>query len=85
MCLLISSRSCYSKSGEKGPDKYIKRTEALGITWLFLGHNIIFYFKITLKNFKKNLSPVLNSFENIMENGAFVPEEQMLHFPSIVF
>ena len=25
----------------------------------------------TLKNFKKNLTKVLNTFENIMENGAF--------------
>ena len=32
-------------------------------------------------NFKKNLSKVLNTFENIMENGAFTPMEQMLHFP----
>ena len=31
--------------------------------------------------FKKNLSSVLNNFENMMENGAFAPEEQMLHFP----
>ena len=29
----------------------------------------------------KNLSKVLNTFENIMENGAFAPNEQMLHFP----
>ena len=45
---------------------------------LFLDHDIIFYFK-TLKKFKKNLSKVLNNFEN-MENGAFAPNEQMLHF-----
>ena len=24
---------------------------------------------------------VLNTFENIMENGAFAPKEQMLHSP----
>ena len=24
---------------------------------------------------------VLNALENIMENGAFAPKEQMLHFP----
>ena len=24
---------------------------------------------------------VLNTFENIMENGAFAPMEQILHFP----
>ena len=29
----------------------------------------------------KDLSCVLNTFENIMENGAFAPKEQMLHFP----
>ena len=33
-----------------------------------------------LKKFNKNLSEVLNNFENIMENGAFAPKEQMLHF-----
>ena len=26
------------------------------------------------------LSKVLNTFENIMEDGAFAPEEQMLDF-----
>ena len=31
-----------------------------------------------LWKFKKK---VLNTFENIMENGAFAPNEQMLHFP----
>ena len=30
---------------------------------------------------KTNLSWVLNTFENIMENGAFALLEQMLHFP----
>ena len=34
-----------------------------------------------VKKFKKSLSSVLNTFENIMENGAFAPKEQMLHFP----
>ena len=34
-----------------------------------------------LKKFNKNLSEVLNTFESIMENGAFAPKEQMLHFP----
>ena len=33
------------------------------------------------KKFKKNLSEVLNASENIMENGAFAPMEQMLDFP----
>ena len=33
-----------------------------------------------LKKFNKNLSEVLNTFEN-MENGAFASKEQMLHFP----
>ena len=41
----------------------------------------IFYFYTTLKKFKKNLSSVLNTFENIIENGAFALLEQMLHFP----
>ena len=31
-----------------------------------------------LDNFEKN---ILNTFENILENGAFAPKEQMLHFP----
>ena len=34
-----------------------------------------------MKKIKKNLSYVLNTFENIMENGAFAPKEQMLPFP----
>ena len=34
-----------------------------------------------LKKINKNLMEVLNTFENIMENGAFAPKEQMLHFP----
>ena len=46
----------------------------------FLDHVIIFYFWTTLKKFKKNLSKVLYTFENIMENGAFAPNEQIFHF-----
>ena len=48
---------------------------------LFLDHGIIFYFKTTLKIFKKNLSKGLNTFENIKENRAFVLLEHTLHFP----
>ena len=48
---------------------------------LFLDHDIIFCFRQHLNKFKKNLSKVLNTFENIMENGAFAPMEQMLDFP----
>ena len=44
---------------------------------LFLDHDIIFYFKTALKKFRKNLSSVLNTFESIMENGAFTLLEQM--------
>ena len=33
------------------------------------------------KNSRKILIKVLNTFENIMENRAFAPKEQMLHFP----
>ena len=36
-------------------------------------------FKNNIEKFKKKLSLVLNIFE-IMENGAFAPKEQMLHF-----
>ena len=31
-----------------------------------------------LKKFNKNLSEVLNTSENSLENGAFAPKEQML-------
>ena len=48
---------------------------------LFLDLDIIFYFKTTLKETQEKLSPVLNTFENIMENGAFALLEKMLHFP----
>ena len=41
---------------------------------LFLDHDIIFFFRQHYKN-----SQVLNTFENVMENGAFAPK--MLHFP----
>ena len=34
-----------------------------------------------LDNIEKKISEVLNTFENFMENGAFAPKEQMLHFP----
>ena len=40
---------------------------------LFLDHDIIFYFETTLKKNQKKISIVLNTFENIMENGAFAP------------
>ena len=33
-----------------------------------------------LKKLNRNLSEVSKTFENIMENGAFAPNEQMLHF-----
>ena len=33
------------------------------------------------KNSRKIQRKVLNTFENIMENEAFAPNEQMLHFP----
>ena len=46
---------------------------------LFLDHDIIkfFYFKAILK---KKLGKILNTSENIMENRAFTPKEQMLIF-----
>ena len=46
---------------------------------LFLDHDIIFYLKTILKA-RKKLSKVLDTFENMMVNGAFAPNEQMLHF-----
>ena len=33
------------------------------------------------KKIKKNISNVFNTYENIMENGAFAPKEQMLYLP----
>ena len=29
---------------------------------------------------QEKLGQILNTFENIMENGAYAPKEQMLHF-----
>ena len=43
-------------------------------------HHFLFLDNIG-KKFKENLKKVLNTFENIMENGAFAPEEQFLRFP----
>ena len=34
-----------------------------------------------MKKKLEKLCKVLNTFENIMENGAFAPNEQMLNFP----
>ena len=44
---------------------------------LFINH-IIFCF---LDNIEKIQEKFWILFENIMENGAFAPKEQMLHFP----
>ena len=44
---------------------------------LFLDHDIIFYFSTTFKKFKRILSKVLNTFESIMVNIAFVPKEHL--------
>ena len=44
---------------------------------LFIDHDFFFFFRQHCKKIKKKISP----FENIMENGAFAPKEQMLHFP----
>ena len=34
-----------------------------------------------LKKIKYKFKWILNTFENIMENGAFAPKEHLLHFP----
>ena len=34
-----------------------------------------------MEKIQENFSSVLNTFENIVENGAFAPKEQMLHIP----
>ena len=39
---------------------------------LFLDHDIIFYFKTTLKKFMKKFNEALNTCENIMKDGALV-------------
>ena len=36
---------------------------------------------LDIKKIKKYLCKGLNTFENIMENGPFAPNEQMLLFP----
>ena len=33
------------------------------------------------KKLKKKISSYMNILENFMENGAFAPKDQMLHFP----
>ena len=48
---------------------------------LFLDHDINHILFLDNKKFKKILSKVLNTSENIMENGAFASNEQMLYFP----
>ena len=45
---------------------------------LFLDHDINFLFLDNIEKFKKILSKILNTFKNIIENGAFAPKEQML-------
>ena len=42
-----------------------------------------FSFLDKLKKFKKNLSKVLNNFENIMENGAFAQRSKCSIFHNI--
>ena len=46
-------------------------------------HNIFKYmiFQRRYYGVKEKLCKVLNSFENMMKNGAFAPKKQMLHFP----
>ena len=54
---------------------------------LCLEHCTIFYKHInsTFQIFsKKYFFLHFNSFENIMENGAFAPQEQMFHFYNIL-
>ena len=47
---------------------------------LYLEHCIIFYKKLNFQIFSKKNFLHFNSFENIMENGTFAPQEQMLMF-----
>ena len=50
---------------------------------LFLDHDIIVYFKTMLKKIKQNLSEVLNTFENIMENEALLKKSKCSIFHNI--
>ena len=43
----------------------------------------IFLFLDNIEKIKKNLSSVLNTFENIMENGAFAPNSKCFIFHNI--
>ena len=54
-----------------------KETEQARLS-LFMSKSYIVVITFTTK---KNASKVFNTFENIMENGAFAPKEQMLNYP----
>ena len=47
---------------------------------LYLEHCIIFYKQFKFSNIFQKYFLHFNSFENIMENGTFAPQEQMFHF-----
>ena len=49
------------------------------LRWLFFRWWHHFLFLGNIEKFKKSLCKVLDTFKNIMENGAFAPNEQMLH------
>ena len=47
---------------------------------LYLEHCITFYKYFKFSNIFQKYFLNFNSVENIMENGAFAPQEQMFHF-----
>ena len=48
---------------------------------LFFRPRHYFLFLDNIEKSPEKMKLVLNTFEIIMENGAFAPKEQMLHFP----
>ena len=53
-------------------------THTLNFYCFFDDFNCVF---TQIRCLSRLLSKVLNTFENIMENGTFATKEQMLHFP----
>ena len=47
---------------------------------LFIDHDIDFYFLENIDRTREKFNLSFENFENIMENGAFAPKEQTLHF-----
>ena len=49
---------------------------------LFVDYDIIFFLLLDIEKIQVKFKlKVLNTFGNIMENGAFAPKDQIFHFP----